>query len=231
MIGFPSKTTTLHQENGSGLWKGFFGGKPAGNHAGGHHSSSSKEINEPTSSEFHHHDFSKQQHDLTTAISDTTNETLMVSPDSSYHHNRLLAEMDPSLRSCVFPCEGNERPSQGLSLSLSSSNPSSIGLQSFEFRQQHEDLRFGPSSSRSVNVQGQQHQSQIVRNSKYLGPAQELLNEFCNLGTKETDRSSSRIKVQKMSGEWQDEDAVKKQSLYSLDLLELQRRKPSCFKC
>ncbi|KAL0331291.1 UNVERIFIED_CONTAM: Homeobox protein BEL1 [Sesamum angustifolium] len=217
MIGFPSKTT-LHQENGSGLWKGFFGGKPAGNHAGGHHSSSSKEINEPTSNEFHHHD-------LTTAISDTTNETLMVSPDSSYHHNRLLAEMDPSLRSCVFPCEGTERPSQGLSLSLSSSNPSSIGLQSFEFRQQHEDLRFGPSSSRSVNVQGQQHQSQIVRNSKYLGPAQELLNEFCNLGTKETDKSSSKIKVQKMSGEWQDEDAVKKQSLYSLDLLELQRRK------
>ncbi|KAK4389257.1 Homeobox protein BEL1 [Sesamum angolense] len=217
MIGFPSKTT-LHQENGSGLWKGFFGGKLAGNHAGGHHSSSSKEINEPTSNEFHHHD-------LTTAISDTTNETLMVSPDSSYHHNRLLAEMDPSLRSCVFPCEGNERPSQGLSLSLSSSNPSSIGLQSFEFRQQHEDLRFGPSSSRSVNVQGQQHQSQIVRNSKYLGPAQELLNEFCNLGTKETDKSSSKIKVQKMSGEWQDEDAVKKQSLYSLDLLELQRRK------
>ncbi|KAL0312561.1 UNVERIFIED_CONTAM: Homeobox protein BEL1 [Sesamum radiatum] len=133
--------------------------------------------------------------------------------------------MDPSLRSCVFPCEGNERPSQGLSLSLSSSNPSSIGLQSFEFRQQHEDLRFGPSSSRSVNVQGQQHQSQIVRNSKYLGPAQELLNEFCNLGTKETDKSSSKIKVQKMSGEWQDEDAAKKQSLYSLDLLELQRRK------
>ncbi|KAK4435386.1 Homeobox protein BEL1 [Sesamum alatum] len=225
MIGFSSKNH-LHQEHGSGLWKGFFG-KPSGNPS----SSSSKEINEPTSSEFHHHDFSKQ-HDLT-GISETTNETLMVSPDSaSYHHNRLLAEIDPSLRSCVFPCEGNERPSQGLSLSLSSSNPSSIGLQSFEFRQQqqqHEDLRFGPSSSRSVNVQQMQgqhhHQSQIVRNSKYLGPAQELLNEFCNLGTKETDKSSSsKIKVQK-SGEWQDEDAVKKQSLYSLDLLELQRRK------
>ncbi|VFQ68033.1 unnamed protein product [Cuscuta campestris] len=35
---------------------------------------------------------------------------------------------------CVFPCEGNERPSQGLSLSLSSANPSAIGLQPFELR-------------------------------------------------------------------------------------------------
>ncbi|KAI3468702.1 hypothetical protein Pfo_025365 [Paulownia fortunei] len=228
MIGFPSKNLHQQSENSSVLWKGFFS-KP-GNH---HHQqdgggpSSSKEINEPTSSEFYQHDFSKQ-HDLT-GISDTINETLMVSPDSSsawnhhQHQNRLLVD-DPSLR-CVFTCEGNERPSQGLSLSLSSSNPSSIGLQSFELRQ-HDDLRFGPSSSRSVNIQ--QHSQVIpgyshIRNSRYLGPAQELLNEFCNLGTKQTD-NTSKLKVQKTS-EWQDENAIKKQSLYSLDLLELQRRK------
>ncbi|PHT81753.1 hypothetical protein T459_14768 [Capsicum annuum] len=58
------------------------------------------------------------------------------------HSNNMLVATehwqhdDPSLR-CVFPCEGNERPSQGLSLSLCSSNPSSIGLQSFELRHHH----------------------------------------------------------------------------------------------
>lgn len=230
MIGFPSKNLHQPSENSSVLWKGYFA-KPE-NHHHHHHQdgggpSSSMEMNEPTSSEFYQHDFSKK-HDHLTGISDATNEALMVSSSAWNHHhhhqNRLLVD-DPSLR-CVFTCEGNERPSQGLSLSLNSSNPSSIGLQSFELRQ-NDDLRFGPSSSRSVNIQQHsqmQGQYSHIRNSKYLGPAQELLNEFCNLGTKQTDNTSKLMKAQKNS-EWQDENAIKKQSLYSLDLLELQRRK------
>ncbi|XP_073051983.1 homeobox protein BEL1 homolog [Primulina eburnea] len=197
MIGFPSKN--LHQENSSSvLWKGFFN-KP-GNH------------NEPSSSEFYPHGLA--------GISDIT---VNISPDS-YHQNRLMVD-DSNLR-CVFPCEGNERPSQGLSLSLSSSNPSTIGLQSFELRQQ-DDLRFGPSSSMSVNVQ---NQSNLIPgffhfgNSKFLGPAQELLNEFCNLGTKQNDENSKK-KLQKNGECHDDESVIKNQSLYSLDLLELQKRK------
>lgn len=229
MIGFPPKNLHHHQHpaetSSSALWKGFFA-KPGNHHHqdGGAAASSSMEISEPTSSEFYH-DFSNKKHDIT-AISDTTNETLMVSPDSSsaaawnHHQNRLVVD-DPSLR-CVFTCEGNERPSQGLSLSLSSSNPSSIGLQSFELRQ-HDDLRFGPSSSRSVNIEQQPQVMQgysHVKNSKYLGPAQELLNEFCNLGINQNDG------VFKMkANELEDESSVKKQTLYSLDLVELQRRK------
>ncbi|KZV15362.1 POX family protein isoform 1 [Dorcoceras hygrometricum] len=206
MIGFPSKN--LHQETSSPvMWKWFF------NKPGNHNSSPSpKVINEPSSSEFYQHDLA--------GISDIT---MNVSPDS-YHQNRLMVD-DSNLR-CVFPCEGNERPSQGLSLSLSSSNPSTIGLQSFELRQQ-DDLRFGPSSSRSVNVQNQQNLMPgffHFGNSKFLGPAQELLNEFCNLGTKQNDEDSKK-KLQKIGEHHDDESVIKNQSLYSLDLLELQKRK------
>ncbi|XP_073042855.1 homeobox protein BEL1 homolog [Primulina eburnea] len=206
MIGFPSKN--LPQENSSSfLWKGFFN-KP-GNHIS---SSSSKVINEPSSSEFYQHDLA--------GISDIT----MNIPPDSYHQNRLMVD-DSNLR-CVFPCEGNERPSQGLSLSLSSSNPSTIGIQSFELRQQ-DDLRFGPSSSRSVNVQNQSDSMPGLfhfGHSKFMGPAQELLNEFCNLGTKQNDENSKK-KLQKNGDFHDDESAIKSQSLYSLDLLELQKRK------
>lgn len=222
MIGFQQKN--LHQPPESaaaaGLWKGFF----------------AKSGNEQAASshEFYHHEFNKK-HDLMTSISGTTNDAMMVSPDSSAswnHHqnNRLIVDDDPSLR-CVFTCEGNERPSQGLSLSLNSSNPSSIGLQSFELRH-HDDLRFGPSSSRSVNFehpppppQQQQilHGYNHVRNSKYLAPAQELLNEFCNLGINQNDSISKMKKSVEESEE--EEGGGKKQSLLSLDLLDLQRRK------
>ncbi|KAK4422579.1 Homeobox protein BEL1 [Sesamum alatum] len=136
--------------------------------------------------------------------------------DDHHHHNRLLLvedhhHQDPSLRSCAVLGDHHhhhhERPSQGLSLSLSSSN--NLGLQSFELGQ-----------NRSVNtVTTAQFQ---LRNSKYLGPAQELLTEFCNLGSDKI----SKLKAQKSSEFEDDESDVKKlQSLYSLDLLELQKRK------
>ncbi|XP_021754214.1 homeobox protein BEL1 homolog [Chenopodium quinoa] len=146
---------------------------------------------------------------------------------------------DSSLRPCVFPCEGNERPSQGLSLSLSSSNPSTISLQSFELRHNlpHHGQRFDLSSPSSNTRDGflgksqsfhhlqqeqdEQHQQQqqgffgksvvvdgsstsgggggsmsiqfeMMRNSKYMGPTQELLSEFCNLGTKDYDDDLQR---------------------------------------
>lgn len=195
---------------------------------------------------------------------------------------------DSSLRPCVFPCEGNERPSQGLSLSLSSSNPSTISLQSFELRNNHpfHHQRFNLSSlssnsrdgflgkSQSFHHQQEQQQQEaflmksvvgggtcsggsnmsmqfeVMRNSKYIRPAQELLNEFCNLGTKHNDDDSIRKKQQskKNKEKWEFEDgeddgnhnrntnnnnnnnnnnasSSSSSSLYGVSLLELQKRK------
>ncbi|KAM7276987.1 hypothetical protein ACFE04_018853 [Oxalis oulophora] len=174
------------------------------------------------------------------------------------HHDTsatLLVD-DSSLR-CVFPCEGNERPSQGLSLSLSSNNPSSIGLQSFELRHHttniishdHDHDQFIGSSSRNngfmfgskeqdgfmetSNFQGQQQQQFHLRNSKYLCPVQELLNEFCSLGS--TISTHDKPKSQK-SKQWEDDidnnnmniassSSRNKSSLQSLEFGELQKRK------
>ncbi|KAH7550237.1 hypothetical protein JRO89_XS13G0159000 [Xanthoceras sorbifolium] len=230
MIGFSKNLQQQHSDSNSVMWKGFFN-KHGNNHPG---PSSSKTMNESTSHDFyqHHHDqFNKP--DFTTGMSETSSENLLVGHEPGpWQENRLLVD-DSSLR-CVFPCEGNERPSQGLSLSLSSNNPSSIGLQSFELRQtnhnnshhdQQDDMRFMGSSSReglffgksSNNIQV--HQQQMVqdgflgkaeniqfqlRNSKYLGPAQDLLNEFCSLGTKQND--AQKHKTQK-SKQWDDENA------------------------
>ncbi|KAF2313352.1 hypothetical protein GH714_010520 [Hevea brasiliensis] len=74
------------------------------------------------------------------------------------------------------------------------------------------------------------HQGQFqLRNSRYLGPAQELLNEFCSLGTKQTDQPRPKPHKPK---QWDDENgsassssSSRKQSLYSLEFMELQKRK------
>ncbi|CAA2992383.1 homeobox BEL1 homolog [Olea europaea subsp. europaea] len=197
MIGFPSKNLHQQNENTSVLWKEFF------NKPGVGRASSSK----PTStSEFYSHDL--------TGISDTTNENLLDSSSAWNNQNRLMVD-DPSSR-CIFPGEGNERR---LSLSLSSSNPGGTGIhQSFDVGHQ-DDLRFGPSSSSSVNIQQHFH----IRNSKYLASAQDLLNEFCNLRTKHS-VNTSKQKIEK-NNVLDDENIIKRQSLYSLDLLGLQKRK------
>ncbi|GER49421.1 homeobox protein BEL1 homolog, partial [Striga asiatica] len=66
--------------------------------------------------------------------------------------------------------------------------------------------------------QQQQQQLAFIRNSRYLGLAQELLTEFCHLG--------SAQKIPKDGDEWKEsENAVERQLLYSLNMLELQRRK------
>ncbi|XP_075504359.1 uncharacterized protein LOC142541780 [Primulina tabacum] len=201
LIGFPSKN--LNQENSPVFWNGF--SNKFGNHVGSP-SSFLKGINGSDSSS------ESYKHGLT-GITDSS----MVSPEKSF--------VDFSSLRCVFPCEGNERPGKGLSLSLSSSNPSSsMGLQSFGIRQEA-DLRFDPSNSRSVNIH-RQHYCMMpdnfqFGNSKFLGPTQELLNELCNLGTNKAE--NSKQKIQKTS-ERQDENVMSKQSLHALDQLELQKR-------
>ncbi|XP_073055619.1 homeobox protein BEL1 homolog [Primulina eburnea] len=200
LLGFPSKN--LNHENSSVFWKGF-SNKP-GNHVSS--PSSLKGINGPGNSI---EDYKY--------VLPGINDSSMVSPVNS------IVEFSSSR--CVLSCEGNETTSKGLSLSLSSSNPSSIGLQSLELIQET-DLRFDPSSSRSINMNRQQQYYMMQENfqfgnSKFLGPIQELLNEFCNLGTDTTD--SSKQKIQKTS-ERQDEHAMSKESLYALDHLELQNR-------
>ncbi|XP_057463756.1 homeobox protein BEL1 homolog [Actinidia eriantha] len=140
--------------------------------------------------------------------------------------------VDDSTLRCVFPCEGSERPSQGLSLSLSSTNPPTIGLQSFEFvsSSSRPEGYFG----KSVGISQQDQLIQdgfLVRSSKYLSPAQEILSEFCNLGTKQTE-PKPKIKPNKSGTNqlWQDHEntgssSSKKQSVCNLELLDLQRRK------
>lgn len=242
MIGFPQKNLQQPNDANSVMWKGFVGkhGNPSG-------PSSSKTVNESTS-DFYQHEFNKP--DFATGISQTTSENLMVTSDSAaWQDNRLMID-DSSFR-CVFPCEGNERPSQGLSLSLSSSNPSSIGLQTFELRharhqgQQDDHMMFVSANSRdgffrkSGAIQEQQvlqdgfanlNQGNFqLRNSKYLGPAQQLLNEFCNLGTKQND--PTKQKAGPKTNQWGVENGSssstcsRKPTLCSLELVELQKRK------
>ncbi|KAM0046234.1 putative transcription factor Homeodomain-TALE-BEL family [Helianthus debilis subsp. tardiflorus] len=191
--------------------------------------------------------------------------------DSDFYHFD-----ESSLQRCVFPCEPNERPSQGLSLSLSSANPSSIGLQSFELvrpqehhfqhhhhqgyfgkpmtmdhDQHHHDMmiqdRFLGKPGNIINSSGgdgdgdgggggggyNNHQSAHynIRNSRYLVPAQQLLTEFCNLASKQSDHSPKAKAPATTSNPWQDHDNLndasssKAKSLSSLEFMELQKRK------
>lgn len=206
MIGFPPNNNNPHV-----LWKGnFLINKINGDDHGT--PSSSKNITE----QFYQHGSENMLVATTTTHDDDHQE--------SWHHenNRTLLVDDPSMR-CVFPCEGNERPSQGLSLSLCSSNPSSIGLQSFELRHHQEiGLIHDGFLGKSANLQQGYFHHHQVRDSKYLGPAQELLSEFCSLGIKQNnDHSSSKVlKQHEISA-----STSKKQLLQSHDLLELQKRK------
>ncbi|KAL8150424.1 hypothetical protein V2J09_020232 [Rumex salicifolius] len=167
--------------------------------------------------------------------------------NSRNNNNRtFFGEVESSIRR-VFPCEGNGRPSQGLSLSLSSDNPSSIGLQSFELRQTHQlqgnyrdgfGVKSGFFQQQILVQEGQKFE--LVRSSNYLGPVQELLNEFCSLEKeKSTSFHGDEIQRQKQARnkEIMREDhtentnnsvidnAKEQESLFGLDLIELQKRK------
>ncbi|KAK2984563.1 hypothetical protein RJ640_018941 [Escallonia rubra] len=265
LIGFPPPKTQGDTTN-SVMWKGLFGKMIAGgnqHHGGGGVGgpSTSKAINEEatTTSDFYQHEFSSKP-DFTSVVSDHTT--------TAWHENRLMLvgdHEDPSsLRSChVFPCEQNERPSQGLSLSLSSTNPSTIGLQSFQLRAQQQEAEedqmrfFAKSSMNTIHQQQLMMQDGFlgkaasnnllhphhqvghfqIRNSKYLVPAQQLLNEFCNIGTKHNSTESDlhpgppKSKQPRTNQYWQDDQnastpsSSKNKSLFSLELLELQKRK------
>ncbi|KAA8520853.1 hypothetical protein F0562_011526 [Nyssa sinensis] len=158
--------------------------------------SSSKTINESTS-DFYQHEFNTGG-----GVSDTTSETLMVASDPTSWHdqNRLLVD-DSSL----------------------SSRDGFVG-KSMNIQQQQHIMQDEFLGKAAINLHHPGHLQ--IRNSKFLGPARELLNEFCNLGTKQTD--PPKIKPQKTT-QWQDENASssssKKQSLHALELLELQKRK------
>ncbi|KAK8502636.1 hypothetical protein V6N12_073128 [Hibiscus sabdariffa] len=206
MVGFSKNLQQQPGDTNLAMWKGFFnkhGNNPAG--------SSSKAISE-SATDFYQHEFHKPE--FTTGISETSAENLIVGPESGpWQENRLLVD-DSSLR-CVFPCEGDERrPSQGLSLSLSSSDPTGIGLQSF-----------GLTQTSHGNHEGQFH----LRSSKYLDPAMELLNEFCSLGINQFDYISKQKQTHRSkqldNGDDDGASSSRKQSLYSLEFSELQRRK------
>ncbi|KAK7399181.1 hypothetical protein VNO78_10358 [Psophocarpus tetragonolobus] len=243
MIGF-SKNLQQHSESNGVMWKTFFG-KPS-QHAG---PSSSKTMNESSSIFYNQHEYNNNnKQDFTSGISETSSENLIASGahDSAPWQERLVVD-DSSFR-CVFPCEGNERPSQGLSLSLSSTNPSSIGLQSFELRQTSHQQHFSDFVSRegfygkSVNSQQQQqpmlqdgyispnkttniYQGHfLIKNSKFLVPAQNLLNEFCSLGTKENGVQKHKYSQKKWE-EGNSGGSSKNPSLSSLEFVELQKRK------
>nr|XP_043640046.1 homeobox protein BEL1 homolog [Erigeron canadensis] len=170
-----------------------------------------------------------------------------------------------SLQRCVLiPCEPNERPSQGLSLSLSSTNPSTIGIQPFELvrpssvpqdhqgyfgkpmnmpEEHHHDELYTKSTNNNImnmntnssGTQVLQHQSVHyygIRSSRYLVPAQDILNEFCNLGTNQNnDHSTTKAAKAQRNNQWQDHDnninatSSENKPLNTLEFLELQKRK------
>lgn len=83
-----------------------------------------------------------------------------------------------------------------------------------------------------INMASGGAQQYNIRSSRYLVPAQDLLTEFCNLGTKHNDHSK-KTKAQRTGHEWQDQDNLnninasssKNKPLNSLEFLELQKRK------
>lgn len=122
--------------------------------------------------------------------------------------NRLLVD-DPSLR-CLFPPTQNHVVNQSLSLSLPHHHD-------HHHQQQHQ----------------QQQQQQVfyqtyqLKSSMYLIPAQQLLTEFCNLGSS----TSPRQKAQKSKNKEGDTSnsssspSWNQSALLSMDILELQKRK------
>uniref|UniRef100_A0A7N0U122 Homeobox domain-containing protein n=1 Tax=Kalanchoe fedtschenkoi TaxID=63787 RepID=A0A7N0U122_KALFE len=192
-------------------------------------------------------------------------QSSMVVTSNSWQDNHRLLVDDSSL-GCAFSGEGTDqrRTSQRLSLSLSSINPSG-GFESFELghnssptptaHHQTEDHQLRCLSSREgyyrkslnslqteqpSNLQIHQHvlpQLQLIRHSKYLKPAQELLSDFCSLGSNQSEqhhhyhsqKMAPNQKVNRVS-HWDHNvhagaDSSRSHNLYSLELLELQKRK------
>lgn len=222
MIGFSKHLQHQQQQQqhstNTNMWETNFSGKLSQQHVG-----PSPSYHQPQHHHQHHQDFTVSE----TTSNDHQNLNMLHHHHQHQHHQDSSSssqwqQVDDSSLRCVFPCEGNERPSQGLSLSLSSTNPSSIGLQSFELRNTHQ-------------LQDQGYQGHfLLKNSKFLLPAQQLLNELCSLETtKQNDLVLQKQKSQKFNNKQNFEEDVHngstsssiKHSLTSLEFVELQKRK------
>ncbi|KAL4592540.1 hypothetical protein LXL04_005540 [Taraxacum kok-saghyz] len=249
----------------------------------------------------HHHVNSSNNRNATNTFDTSPLEIFNYESHNSVSHNSGMFWKDPSsppsskpitdsdfynfdessLQRCVFPCEPNERPSQGLSLSLSSAHPPTIGIQQFELvrsqehQYEHHDHHHQGYFGKSMSMDHEQHHQDMmstqdgflgkpgniisgsggdgdvdgggggggghynhyqsgqynIRNSRYLVPVQELLNEFCNLGSKKSDYLPKAKGVDVTSNQWQDHDntnnasSSKTKSLSSIEFMELQKRK------
>lgn len=170
-----------------------------------------------------------------------SNENLMVTPERLplcpwQPPNQMLVD-GPRARFLFPPCEGNEQSSSGgLSLSLNHAETSNSNYDQPPFDQDvlptsrdelFQDGRFfrPPISPTTSNLhQPSQH---LLKSSKYLLSAQDLLNEFCNMNTTADSGSSkqkaSKTKQRNEGGSFSSTSLS--QSLYSLDIHELQTRK------
>ncbi|KAI5383606.1 hypothetical protein KIW84_070831 [Lathyrus oleraceus] len=223
MIGFSKHLHQQQQQQHStdtNMWKtNFSGGKLSQQHVGPSPSYHPQQ---------HHHHHHHQDFTVSETTSNDHQNLNMLHHHHQHHHQDSSSssqwqQVDDSSLRCVFPYEGNERPSQGLSLSLSSTNPSSLVLQSFELRNTHQ-------------IQDQGYQGHfLLKNSKFLLPAQQLLNEFCSLETtKQNDLVSQKQKSQKFNNKQNFEQehvhngstsSSIKHSLTSVEFVELQKRK------
>ncbi|URD88021.1 Homeobox protein BEL1 [Musa troglodytarum] len=170
-----------------------------------------------------------------------SNENLMATPERLplcpwQPPNQMLVE-EPRARFLFPPCEGNgQSSSSGLSLSLNHAETSNSSYDQPQFEQDvlptsrdelFQNGRFfrPPISTTTSNLhQPSQH---LLKISKYLLAAQDLLNEFCNMNTTADSGSSKQkdSKTKQRDGGGSSSSTSLSQSLYSLDIHELQARK------
>ncbi|XP_026661887.1 homeobox protein BEL1 homolog [Phoenix dactylifera] len=163
---------------------------------------------------------------------EASNKNLMVAAEAAASASPWQVD-DSSLRS-LFPCQGtSEQPGGRLSLSLFNPKPSdAIGVpQSFHQSDSRDVFLSRAKSSHQQQVfmqEGRVFNSQQpfqLKNSKYLIPAKELLNEFCSLRGEISSKKRSQKASQWEEGGPSSSSSSWNQSLNSMDLLELQRRK------
>ncbi|KAF3796714.1 Homeobox BEL1-like protein [Nymphaea thermarum] len=207
LLSFPAKNNSSLRP--SDVFKGFLAvNQPQAKPEQG--SSSKPSTTTTTNIAYHQQELpGRYQEDLARGSSVTslelTNQGLIINGQPDYHH------------------PAQQRQSRhGLSLSLSPHNPSELRVQSFESAAA-DDLRYGLAYRGAISRPSfpSQYRSYELKNSKYLPAAQELLYEFCNLGTKR--QPSSNIKKNK-NPSIEDSTPINP-SLYAVDFLELQKRK------
>ncbi|KAK8958070.1 hypothetical protein KSP39_PZI000891 [Platanthera zijinensis] len=156
-------------------------------------------------SKHHHHHHNTEE---------GTCESGLMADGAGWDQARQLFVDDASMR-CLFPVQDEDQQrSQGM-LSLSLYNPEPSIAEATASRW----LFSGQGGGSSGN-------SQKLKLTKYLIPAQELLNEFCDLGG-----VKAASKLQKQQGKRAEEggpsssSSLISHSLQNLDILELQKRK------